>query len=206
MKKISTKEKIKEAAIELFNNENSLNITTNHIAKKANISPGNLYYHFKNKEEIILEIYKDMSHEFEEKQGFEKTLSHKNPLHILYTTFEIYNSLFWNYRFLMRDITTLINIYPTLKTIFAEKEKQRIIQVESIIRYLINENIFENIKEEEIHIRAKLNWFITAYWQTFIATSSKVDKKSIDEAKEVLFKTQIFPYLTNEGKELLKEI
>ena len=49
-----TKQKIKKAAIELFNNQDTLSVTTNHIAKQAKISPGNLYYHYKNKEEIII--------------------------------------------------------------------------------------------------------------------------------------------------------
>ncbi len=55
--KIDTKIKIKNSAIHLFNTQETLSVSTNHIAKEANISPGNLYYHYKNKEEIVTDLY-----------------------------------------------------------------------------------------------------------------------------------------------------
>ncbi|MCF6310208.1 MAG: TetR/AcrR family transcriptional regulator [Sulfurimonas sp.] len=39
-------------------------VTTNHIAKAAGISSGNLYCHYKNKEQIIREIYQEISETF----------------------------------------------------------------------------------------------------------------------------------------------
>lgn len=49
--------KIVEASLQLFNQEGERVITTNHIAERMNISTGKLYYHFRNKEEIINELY-----------------------------------------------------------------------------------------------------------------------------------------------------
>ena len=55
---MSKKEAILETALELFNATNTQSATTNHIAKAAGISPGNLHYHYKNREEIVrLYIY-----------------------------------------------------------------------------------------------------------------------------------------------------
>src|ERR671912_242271 len=54
---MSTRERIIDTASELFNAEGTATVSTNHIAKAAGISPGNLYYHFRNKEEIIRAIY-----------------------------------------------------------------------------------------------------------------------------------------------------
>lgn len=45
------------AALELFNQQGERNITTNHIAAHIEISPGNLYYHFRNKQEIVRDIF-----------------------------------------------------------------------------------------------------------------------------------------------------
>ncbi|MEP7321238.1 MAG: TetR family transcriptional regulator [Saprospiraceae bacterium] len=52
------KKTILESALVLFNEQGFVNVRLQHIADKASISVGNLAYHFKNKEEIILFFYK----------------------------------------------------------------------------------------------------------------------------------------------------
>ena len=206
IKKSSTKDKIKKTAIELFNTHETLSVTTNHIAKEAGISPGNLYYHYKNKEEILIEIYQDMSEIFEKYDSFTQVSHSDNPLKELSTMFELYGELFWKYRFLMRDATVLMAIYPKLKTMFLERQNKRIEQIESLLNYLLEKNIIKNIPSNEISLQAKLHWFISTYWQTFISTGSKISKNSIKEAKDIIFKLLIYPFLTTKGKEMWKEI
>lgn len=53
---IKTRDKILETALLLFSNEGYYKVTTNEIAKVCNISIGTLYFHFKNKDQILLEI------------------------------------------------------------------------------------------------------------------------------------------------------
>jgi len=57
---MGNREIILQAAMELFNQVGTARTTTNHIAKHAGISPGNLYYHFSDKEHIIRAIYEQM--------------------------------------------------------------------------------------------------------------------------------------------------
>ncbi|QIZ78362.1 TetR/AcrR family transcriptional regulator [Ferrimonas lipolytica] len=54
---MKTKDRIIAAACELFNEHGERAITTNHIASHLGISPGNLYYYFRNKEQIIRAIF-----------------------------------------------------------------------------------------------------------------------------------------------------
>jgi AcrR family transcriptional regulator len=55
--RIKTYDRIIQESLKLFNEQGERNITTNHIAAHLGISPGNLYYHFRNKEEIVYQIF-----------------------------------------------------------------------------------------------------------------------------------------------------
>ena len=201
-----TKLKIKKAAIELFNENETLSVTTNHIAKKAKISPGNLYYHYKNKEEIVTELYIEMSQIFESFNSFEQVLSSQNPLLVLFQMFEKYEELFLTYKFLLRDISTLMATYPSLKDEFLKRQSKRIEQIEGLIHYFISLDIMKQMEQNEIHLKAKLNWFVSSYWQLFTSTTGEITQESIKESRKIVFEILIYPNLTPKGKELYKKI
>src|SRR5207248_2542659 len=60
-----TRERILELSLRLFNEFGEPNITTTVIAEEMNISPGNLYYHFRNKDDIVNSIFAQFEAEIE---------------------------------------------------------------------------------------------------------------------------------------------
>ena len=57
MAKMSTRELILDVALVLLNERGESIVTSVDLATEMNISPGNLYYHFKGKEQVVEELY-----------------------------------------------------------------------------------------------------------------------------------------------------
>ncbi len=97
---MKTKDRILLTSIELFNRSGVVAVTTNHIARALDMSPGNLYFHFANKEEIIRGIFKIMCDETYDLWKTQKGSGLLHPLDLIEKNFEI----FWKYRFFHREM------------------------------------------------------------------------------------------------------
>lgn len=109
MRVAKNRERILEASILLFNEMGVVAITTNHIADNLKISPGNLYFHFRNKEEICRELFDRMC-EATYKLWKDESNTTFTPLQLLQKSFE----LFWEYRFFHREMYHLRRKDPLL--------------------------------------------------------------------------------------------
>jgi len=201
MKK-GTKERIKELAVKLFNTKDTVIVTTNHIAQALGMSPGNLYYHFKNKEEIVLAIYEDIVREFRDLKSVARVKESRNPLKEMLFIYQEYADIFWKYRFLMRDAAVLQRVYPRFKERFKIEHTKELQDLEEILNYLVAEGILISAPTKELQIRAKLHWLISSYWQVFAQGLNGESKESIGDSVEVLFWSQTYPHLTFKGKRI----
>ena len=152
---------------------------------------------------LTTDLYLDLSKRFEEINSFENILLSSNPIKVLDDTFELMGEIFYEYRFLLRDSMVLIALYPSFKENFVRNQEKRIKQIESLLQFLLKENIIQYEKNINLVRRAKMHWFITAYWQSFASSTGNVSRESIKEAKEIFFEFMIYPFLTQKGKEML---
>ena len=61
-----TAQRILEVTLDLFNRFGEPNVSTTLIAAELNISPGNLYYHYPAKDELINRLYEGYETELNE--------------------------------------------------------------------------------------------------------------------------------------------
>ncbi len=97
---VKTKDKILEVSIDLFNRSGVVAITTNHIARELDISPGNLYFHYENKEHIVRNLFEMMCEETYELWLSPRANEPIRPVEVIQKNFEV----FWKYRFFHREM------------------------------------------------------------------------------------------------------
>src|SRR5690242_19244169 len=104
---MSTKDRILETALELFNQQGTSAVSTNHIAEALHMSPGNLYYHYRNKDEIIRALFERLFHAWD--VSFALPKDHVPTLDDLKALARINFEILWRYRFAYRELIVLLN-------------------------------------------------------------------------------------------------
>ncbi|EGV36273.1 TetR/AcrR family transcriptional regulator [Neisseria weaveri] len=192
--KINTYTRIVDASLMLFNEEGERNISTNHIAAHLGISPGNLYYHFRNKDEIIIQLFKRYSEDllgYLQKANLPETVAEA----VDYMS-GIYDVM-WRYRFLFSDVNTLLarsaellgehnnfthaKVSPLLVTLLKQLDELKVIDADEVAMTDLAMNM----------------WIVTKYWFDFDGSLRGRAKLSEDSKTRGIIRTLslLRPYL-----------
>jgi len=165
---MKTKERIILESLELFNAQGERNVSTNHIAAHLNMSPGNLYYHFRNKSEIVYQIFKNyelmVDTYLRVPEG--RAIEVKDLLMYLDSVF---NGL-WAYRFLHRDLEHLLDSDEKLREEYRAFTIRCVRSMNSIIEAMEQRAIFEEQTAQERQSKALNVWLLVTNWMTFLKT------------------------------------
>ena len=160
---MKTNDKIIATAIKLFNLHGTKAISTNHIAKEMGISPGNLYYHFTSKHDIIRSISDNFSNELASAFQIQlDTISDfGNNLTTLFNRFfriqQSYQFLFFEGVYLTKQDPKLLDNYTKLRSLIKKGYHE-------LLSNLVKIKI---MKKQSLHIIDDLldaQWIIMWYW------------------------------------------
>ncbi len=101
-----TAERILEVTLDLFNRFGEPNVSTTLISAELGISPGNLYYHYPAKDELINSLFNRYERELSELLGAAENVRHVEDAWLF---FHMLFELVWKHRFLYRDLNDLLS-------------------------------------------------------------------------------------------------
>ena len=158
-----TAERILEVTLDLFNRFGEPNVSTTLISAELRISPGNLYYHYPAKDEIINALFDRYEHALTELLGASHSVRHvEDAWFFMHTLFE----LIWQYRFLYRDLNDLLSKTRHLETHFQSVLHHKVHAVHSLLNALERAGAM-HISAHEVAPTATSMVVVLTYWLNF---------------------------------------
>ena len=198
---MKTKDRILLGALELFNTHAASEVTTNNIARELKMSPGNLYFHFKNKEQIIRELFKRLAQETSQIWKPQTKLAKKNEKIELVDFIDKNLELYWKYRFFHRELYTLRKKDPELSKLWRMhlKKLSRIMII--LYKNWVRAGYMQPIQSKnEIEFVGELLFVSSNSFMQFFETVDRApNQRTIEKAKRHIMR-MLTPYLSGDLK------
>jgi AcrR family transcriptional regulator len=192
--KTSAKDRILDAALTLFNTHGSANVTTNHIGHQLGMSPGNLYYHFRNKEQIIRALFDRLDRTWDQDYALapDASLRLDDVMQLLHVTFET----MWHYRFFYRETLGLIHNDPELAQAYRRVRTRGLQGTEELLRALIGRGFLQPSARAAVPELSVLIRIVTDNWLNFRALGDEPLDPTDMEAGVGLVLSIVKPYFS----------
>ncbi|MDH3429157.1 MAG: TetR/AcrR family transcriptional regulator [Gammaproteobacteria bacterium] len=196
MSKPDTRTRILVTSLLLFNDHGEPNTTTNEIADEVDISPGNLHYHFRKKSDLVEALLAEFQADVRrvlEPPAEETTIDDFWIfLHLLLETLAAY-------RFLLRDMETLVAAYPKVSRALKSFSKGLTAVMQIHIKAMKRSGAL-NIDESDIPIVSRNLVVIAMFSERFDEVSgaaSSADDSALRMARAVL--AIVLPYASDDA-------
>ena len=158
-----TAERILEFTLALFNRFGEPNVSTTLISAELGISPGNLYYHYPAKEELINSLFDRYERALNELLNASDGVRNvEDAWFFLHSLFE----LIWQYRFLYRDLNDLLSKNRRLETHFQWVLKNKTRAVKTLLDSMSRAGAMA-IDSREVEATATSMVVLLTYWLSF---------------------------------------
>ena len=158
-----TAERILEAALELFNRFGEPNVSTTALSAELGISPGNLYYHYPAKEQLVNKLFG----RYEAALGeLLRAADDVRDVEDAWLFFHMLFELIWQYRFLYRDLPDLLSDNRRLELHFQGVLRDKSKAVRAILDGL-TETGTVRIEARDADAIATAMVVVLTYWLSF---------------------------------------
>jgi AcrR family transcriptional regulator len=192
-----TRQRILDASLVLFNEQGEPNVTTNHIADELEISPGNLYYHFRNKDDIIEHLFQ----RYEERMDSalvapEGRLPNLEDIWLqLHLVFEC----IWEYRFLYRDLVDILSRNRHLRMRFSRILKRAAANATDVMRGMVQAGAMR-ATAPEIDAAATNILVLSTFWLNYSSVRGDKDEQEAIRLGIVQVMMLVSPFMRDEER------
>lgn len=158
-----TAERILEVTLDLFNRFGEPNVSTTLISAELGISPGNLYYHYPAKDELINALFNRYEKALSELLG---AVDNVRDVEDAWLFFHMLFELIWQHRFLYRDLNDLLSKNRKLETHFQNVLAQKTQAMQGMLGGLQQSGALQMQVREAVPT-ANAMVVLLSYWLSF---------------------------------------
>jgi AcrR family transcriptional regulator len=205
-----TRERILGAALALMNRDGEPHVTTSDIADELNISPGNLYYHFRNKDEIIGELYAAL--EARIAPLLAAPGGRAPDVEDLWLMLHLLFEGMWEYRFFYRDLDEITSRNRRVAQRFADLTHRGEATVIELCRGLAATGALR-ASEREIAALARNVVIVATFWMSYQRIGAPPRSGAGGDAQETRLSEAVYqvlslvaPFLAGDGRALIERL
>ncbi|MEX0312856.1 MAG: TetR/AcrR family transcriptional regulator [Allomuricauda sp.] len=198
---MNTKNKIKTTARKLFNKKGFKNVTLREVAEALSISYGNVTYHYKTKNQLILSLYEDM---LQETMEIIKTFDNNGILKSILDAPKITFAISMKYLFFYVDFIEIKRSYADLSSKLERdnnSRKKRYLQILKQLQFqgLLREELTDNDLDYLMDLSGAMRTFFFINLNPNDFMNKDLESRYIKYVNNL-----IFPYLTAAGMKKYK--
>jgi AcrR family transcriptional regulator len=200
-----TRERVLAVSLALFNERGEAHVTTGMIADELNISPGNLYYHFRNKDQIVEQLFERF--EARVSIGLPETAPGAGAIEDLWLYLHLMFEAIWDYRFLYRNLDDIVGRNRRLRAHFNQIVDAKLAATQALCRGLVSAG-FMKASPAEIGALSENVLVVATYWLNFRAIRDRADGGDSRGPGSGAFQVMalIAPYLVGEARRHLESL
>lgn len=188
----NTRQRILDCSLAMFNTQGEPNVTTNHIADELEISPGNLYYHFRNKDDIIEQLFARFDARMDD--ALAAPDGRLPGLEDIWLQLHLVFECIWDYRFLYRDLVEILSRNRRLRIRFARILKRADDNAHQVMRGLSQAGVMR-ASASELDAAATNILVIATFWLNYAAVRGEKDEQVAIRAGIVQVMMLLAPFL-----------
>jgi AcrR family transcriptional regulator len=161
-----TRRRILDESLALFNAQGEENVGTGDIAVAAGISPGNLYYHFRSKDQIVAELFAELEARLDIEPHVGGPVA--QAIDDLWLYLHLMLEAIWDFRFFYRNLHGVARRDRRLAEHFNRIAGRKLAAIESLCGALAAQGAFR-ASGEEIRALARNVLVVATCWLDFQA-------------------------------------